>query len=803
MYTHADPVAGIRRTVALCSLALLAACSGKEGRIDSGLKKSAEFVRDGDWDKASVEVRNVLQIDPKNARAFLIGAQVNEGQNDIQRAYANYLKATELKPDLNEAQIGLARLYVLAGDMARAEPAVRNALAADPKSAAARTLDAALMAKRGQTRQAADEARAIIKDEAVAPVDASVLLAGLLANEGKSAEALGVIENALKASPRNLGLLQVAAQISGSVPQGDPLASKADVFFKSATLQLPKNDDLWRAWAAHHMRRGEIDAAETVLRDAVTAKSGDSKRRLDLLNFLSSRRGLSVAEKEFRAAIAASPRDMGLRFALVDVFRGARRHGDAQAVLANIVDVSDDPASLVNAKSQLAAYQLSSGRIESARTLVAEVLKASPRDNAALILRGRINLIDGQAKDAVVDLRAVAKDQPGSVEVIGLLAQAHRRAGEPQLAREVLADAVKLRPEDADLRLLLAADRADAKEFRGAMSELDEGIRLTPDVARLYEGKAQLALAQKDVAGAEKALNALRTRMPRDVTGYVRLAQLHAGQNRIDAALADYAAASAAVPGEPLPYIASIGLLAGARRFDEASRMIEARQRAEPKNVLHAQLKGDVAIARRDLPAAEQAYRSAIVLAPNAPVGYVNTARVLGLRGDIAGALVVLDQGQKAAPDNLQIPLARAEWLTKAKRFDEAIAGYEILLQRTPDDENVINNLAFLLVENKADRGSAERALALASRFADSRNPGQLDSLGWIHHKLGQYGKAVPLLEKAVALAPSSAVANLHLGQALVKSGNAARGKEFLRKALDSKADLPNLDEARSMLAQG
>jgi hypothetical protein len=44
---------------------------------------------------------------------------------------------------------------------------------------------------------------------------------------------------------------------------------------------------------------------------------------------------------------------------------------------------------------------------------------------------------------------------------------------------------------------------------------------------------------------------------------------------------------------------------------------------------------------------------------------------------------------------------------------------------------------------------------------------------------------------------------NLHLGQSLVKSGNAQRGKAFLRKAVDSKADLPNLDEARAMLAQG
>jgi predicted Zn-dependent protease len=78
-----------------------------------------------------------------------------------------------------------------------------------------------------------------------------------------------------------------------------------------------------------------------------------------------------------------------------------------------------------------------------------------------------------------------------------------------------------------------------------------------------------------------------------------------------------------------------------------------------------------------------------------------------------------------------------------------------------------------------------------------------LDSLGWIHYQLGQYDKAVPLLERAVALAPATPLLNLHLGKALVKSGDVARGKSLIRKAIDSKSDLPRLEEARALLAQG
>ncbi len=793
-----------RTTLALAALGLLAACSGsKQDRIDSGLKKGAEFVRLADWDKANVEVRNVLQIDPKNAQAYLINGQVSEGQRDIQRAYGAYSKAVELKPDLIEAQVGLARIYLMAGEIAKAQATVTAVLAADAGNAGGRTLHAALAAQAGKPKEAMAEAQAVIDGAKTVPVDASMVLAGLLSNEGRTAEALAVIDRALKAEPRNLGLLQVAALLAGKSPKGDPLATRADGYFKTATQEAPKNNELWRAWASMNQQRGDIEGTEAVLRQAVAALPGEGKRQLDLLNFLASSKGVAAAETEYTAAIAAKPRDMALRFGLVQLYQQANRPGDAQKVLRDIAASPDDAASQLSAKAQLANYAYAAGRIETTRSLVAEILKASPRDNAALLLRGRLSLQDGKAADAVQDLRPVAKDQPGSADVIGLLAQAHRAAGEPQLAREVLSEAVKLKPNDTDLRLLLVADLADAKDYRNALSELDAGLRATPNAVSLYEGKVKLAMIQKDSAGAEKALVALKTQLPQQSVGYVRLGQFYMQTQRYDAALKAYDAGAAAVANDLLPYISAVGLLVGTQRYDEATRRIEARQKGDATNVLHHQLKGDVAMAKRDYVAAEQAYRAAIQAAPKAPVGYLNTARALAARNDLDGAVAVLAEGEKGLPQDLAMPMARAEWLTRAKRNDEAIALYEKLNQREPDNDAVANNLAFLLAEIKGDRASLERALALAGRFANTRNAGYLDSLGWIHHKLGQYGQAVPLLEKAVALAPAAPLMQLHLGQSLVKNGQVAKGREYLKKAIDSKADLPNLQEAKALLAQG
>jgi len=794
-----------RTRLLLAAVALaLAACGSKEDRVDSGLKKGAEFVRQSDWDKASVELRNVLQIDPKNARAYLIAAQVSEGQREPQRAYGQYLKAVELKPDLLEAKGGLARLYLVTGDHNRADATVKDVLAADPKNALARTLQAALLAAAGDSVQAQAVAREVLASDVGAPADTSLLLAGLHANAREWPQALAVLESALAKDPKHLGLLQAAVEVAGANPQDTAMSAKAVGFFQRATEASPRNHDLWLAWTRFYLGRKETDRAEAVMRAAIQAHPEDGKRRLALLDFLVATRGAAVAEREYLAAIKDKSRDMALRFGLANLYRSTNRPAEAQRVLAEIIDLSDDTPSLVAARAQLAGYRFAAGKTDEARALVEDVLKANPRDNVALVLRGRLHLAASNPQDAVADLRGALRDQPASPEIVQLLAQAHRAAGEPALARDVLAEAAKLRPLDVGLRTLLVADMAGAKDLVQAHAELDTAIRALPQATRLYELKSELAIAQNDFALAQKTLEQLRSQQPKEALAHVRLGQLFSRQNRFDAALKAYDAGIAAAPADPTPYVAGVSLLMGLKRHDEALARIQARAKTEPNNhAMHLQLRGEVMLARRDFVGAEAAYREAVQLAPQMVNAHAGLSKVLAAKGDPEAALQSLAAGERALPAERALPLARAQWLTRLKRTDEAIALYEQLSQRFPDDDVIVNNLAYLLAEVRGDKVSVERALQLAGRFAESRNAGHLDSLGWIHYRLGQYDKALPLLERAVALAPPSPLLQLHLGKALVKAGDPARGRELIRKAIDSKADLPRLDEARALLAQG
>src|SRR5215470_8726803 len=110
----------------------LAGCGGKAERLSSHLQRSKEYLQQLEYEKASVEIRNVLQIDPKHAEAYFVAGQIEEGRQAYQRAFVNYTRALELDHGRLDAKIRLARLYLAGGQPSKAAELVAEVLAARP-----------------------------------------------------------------------------------------------------------------------------------------------------------------------------------------------------------------------------------------------------------------------------------------------------------------------------------------------------------------------------------------------------------------------------------------------------------------------------------------------------------------------------------------------------------------------------------------------------------------------------------------------------------------------------------------------
>jgi tetratricopeptide (TPR) repeat protein len=128
-----------------------------------------------------------------------------------------------------------------------------------------------------------------------------------------------------------------------------------------------------------------------------------------------------------------------------------------------------------------------------------------------------------------------------------------------------------------------------------------------------------------------------------------------------------------------------------------------------------------------------------------------------------------------------------------------AIEQYEIVLQQNPKYMPAMNNLdtAYQQEKNPLALEYAEKAYKIAPD-----NPAIMDTLGWILVEQGNTGRGLPLLQKALSLAPDVAEIRYHFAVALVKSGDKAKARKELDTLLSSGKDFPSREEAKTLLKQ-
>jgi predicted Zn-dependent protease len=133
----------------------------------------------------------------------------------------------------------------------------------------------------------------------------------------------------------------------------------------------------------------------------------------------------------------------------------------------------------------------------------------------------------------------------------------------------------------------------------------------------------------------------------------------------------------------------------------------------------------------------------------------------------------------------------RAQELVVAGRFDEAVRIYRDLVQRTPGNPLLLQNLCIAEYSARQYRdaiGHATAALKLQSDLIPARL-----LLGGSYLELGEFGNAVAALKPAVEANPRDRNGRLMLGEALLESGQAAAAVEHFQSAAEMLPDNPRV----------
>jgi uncharacterized protein (TIGR03790 family) len=146
-----------------------------------------------------------------------------------------------------------------------------------------------------------------------------------------------------------------------------------------------------------------------------------------------------------------------------------------------------------------------------------------------------------------------------------------------------------------------------------------------------------------------------------------------------------------------------------------------------------------------------------------------------------------------------QLRLAAAD--EKRNDHDKAIERYRAVIAVEQSHVLALNNLAYLLADKK---NLASEALPIAERAY--RFSGQLpviaDTLGWVHFKLGDYAKALPLLDRAAKGAPSDVDVLVHAATAHAAVGNSVQARKYVDAAIKADPKAAERSDVKALLGK-
>jgi len=790
--------------VGIVLLSVLCACGGAKARFQSHLAHGRELLASGQLDKAGVEFRNALQIQPKSVEALYLQGQVEEKRGNPRQAAGYYLAAVDADGTYVPARASMGKMYVFGGAPQKALEVLAPALAKEPNNPDVLAGEAAAhhMLKKDDPSVLADADRAI--QLAPANENAVAVRAALFAENHDYPGAIAVADNAVRKSPDSSDLRELLANLYLANGQRKEAEEQMLKIIELRPRELTPRFQL----AAHLRRVHELDRAQRVLEDAEKASrtwKDDSKvdqAKLALVDFLAAERSRAQGEKLLRSFIAERPDNYELRFGLGALLIRNGATDEGIAVFQEVIDRDHLGVHGLSARDRIAAIRFQQGQSAQARTLVDEVLKSNPRDDDALILRANLELGSADATSAIADFRAVLHDRPQSPVLQRSLAKAYLLKGQSGLAQEALHTAIQQAPADPVARIELADALAASGQNDEALATLVEGVKAVPRSIPMHVALIRAYLKKPDAAAARTAAGDLQAAAPDSPLGpyFAGLAALQMG--KLDESATQLERALALKPGD-------LEILQALVRVDTAAGKPErslARARtalaSTPKDPALVNFVGELLLRSKDAAGAAAQFNQAESLAPKWWVPHRNLANVARFQGDWDGSLNEYRAALKLAPFELALVSEAAAVFEFRGHPDVAIDAYQALYSGNAAVRPVAaNNLAMLLATYRTDQASLDRARDLTNAFAASDNNSFLDTLGWVRFKRGEFQAALPLLERASSRSPASRVIRYHLAMTELRLGLKDRAKSNLETVLAGPGDFSGAAEAKTALA--
>jgi cellulose synthase operon protein C len=781
--TGLRPISICLQTMVILSIVGLAGCGSPETKAQNYYERGMALIAKNDDLNARLELLNAVKYKADKVEVWRALAGIDE-RTKAQSLFTDLRRIVELDPNDLDARLKLVRILVVGGAAEAALKILDVAKEGDKPSADLHALRAAILARTNDPAGALKEAQRAMEIDAN-NVDAVGYVAARKASEGDTEGALKLLAS-LRPDPKDETRITLE-EIQILLRKSD--LQKAEPLLRKVIAQDPKQPAYRNQLIQVLMAQRRFDEAEKEFRARTEADPADSKAGLDLVRFLNAVKGPEAARTELDARIKGGGDVFDYQTALAQLQAAQGKVDDAIQLLQTLATSATTPARKAAVQLNIAEIYLTKGNLAAAEPVISEILAADRRNVGALRLRASIKIDKGDIDGAVADLREALNDQPKSAELLMLLAVAYERGGKPELAERQYADAYKSSNLDPNVALRYVAFLQRKGDLTHAEDVLVEAAGRNPGNVQILSSLAQIRLSRKNWTGALAVADAVgRLGDKTGVADQIRAAAL-AGQNKTDESISAMENAHKAAPDQIGPVVALVSGYLKQSQPAKAMALLQGMNNKFPGNAQLLVLTGQALMAQNKDEEAVQSLNAAVAQQPKDPIGYSALYEFYVRKKNLDAAVDVMQAALRELPGNPNFRLALAGLQIQKGDNDAAIALYESILKDQPKSAVAINNLVSLLLDNRPDKDSLNRALALSDELKNANVPQFQDTFGWAQYKRGEYKAAVSVLENAAVKLPSNAAVHYHLGMSYKATGAMDKAEEQLKIALGLEPD--------------
>lgn len=703
-----------RVILVLClACTLMAGCSRESKKVKIQQRAEAHL-KAGDYDRAEIEYKNLLRLEPTNQVALRnLGVMFSE-QGRLVDSYRLLSNARKVFPDDLEVRLKYGLTLLAARQPKQSREEAIQLLSLQPTNQEALLLLVECSSTAGDLDDA-QQRLASLRGTGGETASIHVALGALQLRKNETNAALESFRKALSLDPKS----SAAHMAMGSLFALRKELTNAQAEFKMAADLSPDR-------SFHRVRYVDFLVSIGELAEAKQSLEQIKKKTPDYLPALLRLAQLALTERRFadcedalKSLIARDPVHLD---AFLTLARLRMAQNQPEKAIAELERVLKPYPRVPQVYYQMALAYLMSNDLAGAVRSLNEALTIQPDYPEATMLLAELNIRRGDTAFAVSALTRLVERRPGLTPAQLLLATAHRAAGKPELALAIYENLSRNYPTNAQPAFLMGLVLQSQGKKAEARKRFETALRYNPEYLSATEQLINLDLAEQRFADAQARAQREVDRSPTNTTPYLLLANVHLAQTNIVMAESVLLRALESFP-ESGPLNALLAKVYVANQKHEAAMKRLQEVVARNTNDLNSWMMiAELNSATSNYVAAGQAYDSILAANPR--------------HGPALNNLAWLCSEHLQQPNRAYELASRARDLNPRNPFTAA---------------STADTLGWVLFKN----GDYVRALALIQESARilSEQPDVLFHLGMTHYMMGEESAARASLQSAIQLA--------------------------------------------------